>query len=112
DDLDTPENRYYAALFLGAEEESLGRRDDARAAYARASELFPFAQSAQIALSHLARESGDRAEALARIGRVFDLPIEPDNRRDPFWVYHFFQGRDVDELLARLYRPFRHARTP
>jgi hypothetical protein len=30
------------------------------------------------------------------------------DRRDPFWVYHFVQGRHLDELLDELYRPFRH----
>src|SRR5262249_12355491 len=56
DDLAPLENRYFWALFLGAEEEALGRRDEARAAYAHAAELFPKAQSPQIALSHLARD--------------------------------------------------------
>ena len=108
EDLEEPENQYYAALFLGAAEEALGRRDAAREAYQRASDIFPLAQSARIALSHLARETGDRADALKNIQHVLDLPADPDNRRDPYWVYHFFQGRDVETLLDRLYQPFRH----
>ncbi len=109
DDFDQPENRYFAALFLGAEEEAVGRRVEARAAYAHAAEIFPKAQSPQIALSHLARDGGDRAEALARMNRVLDLPIDWDERRDPFWIYHFYQGRDLDDRLDQLYRPFRRS---
>ena len=112
DDFDQPENRYFAALFLGAEEEALGRRSEARTAYAHAGDLFPQAQSPQLALSHLARDGGDRAEALARMNRVFELPIDWDERRDPFWIYHFFQGRDLDDRLDELYRPFRHSGPP
>jgi tetratricopeptide (TPR) repeat protein len=109
DDFDQPENRYFAALFLGAEEEAVGRRAEARAAYLHAAEIFPQAQSPHIALSHLARDGGDRTEALARMNRVLELPLDWAERRDPFWIYHFFQGRDLDARLDELYRPFRHA---
>ena len=108
DDVDHVVLRYYAALFLGREEEALGRRDAAREAYERAAAMFPLAQSPLIALSHLARDAGERDRALASIQRVLDLPLSEVDRRDPFWVYHFVQGRHLDELLDQLYRPFRH----
>lgn len=107
DDVDHVVLRYYTALFLGHEEEALGHRDAAQTAYERAGNLFPLAQSPQIALSHLAREAGDRAAALSSVQRVLSLPPNEMDRRDPFWIYHFVQGRHVDELLAELYRPFR-----
>lgn len=110
DDVDDLTIRYYTALFLGHEEEALGHRDAARAAYEHAGALFPLAQSPQIALSHLAREAGDRAAALASAQRVLNLPVNEMDRRDPFWIYHFVQGRHVDELLDELYRPFRSRR--
>jgi hypothetical protein len=108
DDVDHVVLRYYTALFLGREEEMLGRRDAARVAYERAAAMFPLAQSPLIALSHLARDAGERDRALASIQRVLDLPLNEMDRRDPFWVYHFVQGRHLDELLDQLYRPFRH----
>lgn len=109
DDVDHLALRYYTALFLGREEEALGNREAARAAYQRAGALYPLAQSAPIALSHLARESGERDQALASVQRVLDLPADEDDRQDPFWVYHFIQGRHLDELREQLYKPFRHA---
>jgi hypothetical protein len=107
DEVDHVVLRYYTALFLGREEEALGRRDAARDAYQRAAAIFPLAQSPLIALSHLARETGERDRALASIQRVFELPPNEVDRRDPFWIYHFVQGRHRDELLEQLYRPFR-----
>ena len=107
DDVDHVALRYYTALFLGREEELLGHRDAARAAYERAAAIFPLAQSPYIALSHLARESGDRDAALASVRRVLELPVDEVDRRDPFWVYHFIQGRHREELFEQLYRPFR-----
>jgi len=108
DDVDQMALRYYTALFLGREEEMLGRRDAAREAYERAAAMFPLAQSPLIALSHLARDAGERDRALASIQRVLELPSHEMDRRDPFWVYHFIQARHLDELLDELYRPFRH----
>jgi tetratricopeptide (TPR) repeat protein len=108
DDVDHVALRYYTALFLGREEEMLGRRDAAREAYERAAAMFPLAQSPLIALSHLARDAGERDRALASIQRVLELPLNEMDRRDPFWVYHFIQARHLDELLDQLHRPFRH----
>jgi tetratricopeptide (TPR) repeat protein len=99
--------RYYAALFLGCEEEALGRFDAARDAYAAANALFPDAQSPLIALSQLARRRGDRAGALAPIRQLFELPHEALEREDPWWSYHIAQARNADALLEALRAPFR-----
>ena len=98
---------YYAALFTGREEQATGRQVEACAAYSRASALFPLAQSPLLALSHLARDTGDRAGALRAAQRVLDLPADADDRVDPLWTYHYFEGRHATVLLERLYRPFR-----
>ena len=54
---------YLAELFLGREEHALGRRAEAERHYENAAALYPNAQSPRIALSHLARQSGNRAAA-------------------------------------------------
>jgi tetratricopeptide (TPR) repeat protein len=99
-------NRYYAALFLGAVEETVGRFDDARAAYERAAALFPLAQSPMLALAELARRLGDRSGALRAMQEVFALPPTGDYRKDPWWVYDIWQARDADDRLAAVERPF------
>jgi tetratricopeptide (TPR) repeat protein len=98
--------RYYGELFLGAEEESLGQFDAAFDAYQRAAALYPSAQSPWLGLSSLGRRRGDRAAALRALQHLFDLPstgIAPD---DPWWTYHIAQGRNADDLLEALRRPF------
>jgi hypothetical protein len=97
---------YYAELFLGGEEEALGRRDAARDSYERAAALYPLAQSPHLALSHLARRFGDRPGALRAIQQVLKLPAAGSDRVDPWWAYHIAQGRNADALLADLRRPF------
>ena len=101
------ELRYYAELFLGAAETAVNNFDAARAAYARAADLYPAAQSPRIALSQLARRSGDRAGALREMQVVFDLPATEPEAEDPWWRYFVVQARNADELLEDLRRPFR-----
>jgi tetratricopeptide (TPR) repeat protein len=91
--------RYFAALFLGAAEEGIGRFDEARDRYIEASAVVPLAQSPYIALSALAARRGDRATALKQIGRVFELPVVPGDAADPWWAYYADNARDADELL-------------
>lgn len=98
---------YYGALFLGAEEEALGNRDAARAAYERAVELASNAQSPLLALSQLARRSGDRPAALHAMDRLFALPVNDRNEHDdPWWRYYMAQARDADDLLEAMRQPF------
>jgi tetratricopeptide (TPR) repeat protein len=102
--------RYYGELFAGAEEQALGRLDAARAAYERASALFPLAQSPYVALSELAHRRADRAAAVAAIEKVFALPSAIDGGRDdPWWRYHVAQARNADDLIEALRAPFRQA---
>jgi tetratricopeptide (TPR) repeat protein len=79
--------QYYAALFLGAEEESLGHFDLARDAFQRASAAWPSAQSPHLALSQLARRIGNRAGAIQAIQAMFSLPSVEEDRSDPWWAY-------------------------
>ena len=80
-ELTEPELSYHAHQFLGAEEEALGNREAAQAAYERAAALFPHAQSPLLALSQLARRYGDRNGALRAADRLFALQDDPDNER-------------------------------
>jgi tetratricopeptide (TPR) repeat protein len=107
---DDPLLQYFGSMFLGAAEEALGHLPGARDAYARAAMLYPRAQSPYLALSALATRRGDRAGALTEIRRVFDLRGAQDQREDPWWAYHVAQGRNTDELLEQLWRPFLEAR--
>ena len=95
------------SCFSAAEEEALGNRDAARAAYEQAAELFPKAQSPLLALSQLARRYGDRPAALRAMERLFTLPDEDRNEHDdPWWWYYVAQARDADDLLEAMRQPF------
>jgi tetratricopeptide (TPR) repeat protein len=98
---------YYAALFLGAEEEALGNRQAARSAYEHAMRLAPRAQSPLLAISQLERRSGDRPAALRAIERLFALPDEDRSEHDdPWWWYYVAQARDANDLLEVMRQPF------
>lgn len=103
------EQRYYSDLFLGAEEEALGRFEAARAAYERARQEYPRAQSPYLALSELARRTGDRAGALRAAEEMFDLSKDPA-RNDPWWSYFVVGARNAEDWLDELRRPFKRAR--
>jgi tetratricopeptide (TPR) repeat protein len=95
--------QYFHAMFLGTAEEALARFDQAREAYARASSVFPAAQSPYLALSALATRRGDRATAVKETERLFDLPAVAREPNDPWWTYHVWQAQDVPELFEQLY---------
>jgi tetratricopeptide (TPR) repeat protein len=97
-----PVLQYYAQLFLGAEFEALGNGAEARQSYERAAALAPMAQSPLLGLSRIADQAGDRAAARDAIARVLQLPINDEDRVDPWWVYEIVQARGVDGLLADL----------
>jgi tetratricopeptide (TPR) repeat protein len=106
-ELEDPQLLYYAELFLGAEEETLGNRDAAGAAYTHAAELSPRAQSPLLALSELARRYGDRPAALRAMERLFTLSGDDRSEHDdPWWWYYVAQARDADDLLDAMRRPF------
>lgn len=101
-----PVLQYYARLFLGDEEQALGRRDAARGSYEMSAALYPQAQSPHLALSQLARRYGDRAGALRAIKPMLELPPNQALREDPWWVYHDGHGYQAETLFDQLHRLF------
>lgn len=97
---------FYAHLFRGDAERALLKFDAARHSYQHALDLFPRAQSARIALSHLARLRSDRDAALAVL--LPTLTASPVGRHedDPWWDYHRGDGRHAEALLQQLRAPF------
>jgi tetratricopeptide (TPR) repeat protein len=103
---------YWGSLFLGAEEEALGRDADARTAYERARTLRPGAQAPSLALSQLARRKGDRSQAIAEIRAVLTLPADAVSRHDLLWDYHSARTSEADILFADLRRQIGTSRAP
>jgi hypothetical protein len=93
---------YYAWLFLGVEEQSLGRPDRARESFVNAAALYPRAQSPYLALSQLARRRNDRMGALAAIQPVLTLSAEDPEREDPWWMYLAGSPATALTLLSEL----------
>ena len=84
----TGELVYLAYLFFGRAQEALGHADAARAAFERASALYPNAQSPHLALSQIARRSGDRRTAQHELQAIAGLPDDERRREDPWWTYY------------------------
>jgi len=95
---------YYARLFLGAEEEALGRHEAARESYEAAALLYPGAQSPRLALGQLLWPTGDRAAARNAILQALGRGRPGADGDDPWWDYHLAQGRHADAFFkeARL----------
>jgi len=104
--LTDPQLQYYAALFLGHEQEALGRSEAAREQFVRAARLYPTAQSPLFALSHLASRDGDPAGVLPAIRQVLTLPITDPQREDPWWAYNIAHVRNADVLMAEMRKVF------
>ncbi|HUP38683.1 MAG TPA: tetratricopeptide repeat protein, partial [Vicinamibacterales bacterium] len=79
---------YLAELFLGRAEETRGNDAVARAAFERASALYPNAQSPRLALSQIARRAGNRAAAQRELHALAQLPHDQNRREDPWWLYY------------------------
>ena len=94
---------YYALLLLGREEELLGRTDDARGSFERASALFPAAQSPLLALARLSFHDGEPRRAEVALNRLFALSDDESRRIDPWWDYYSGVGRFHESLLGQLY---------
>jgi tetratricopeptide (TPR) repeat protein len=101
-----PQLRYYAELFLGHAEESLGNRGAAREHYAQASALYPEAQSPLLALALLARQLGDLAGTQDAMRQLLALGGSRADDADPWWVYYRWQNQSFESLFAKLYAPF------
>jgi tetratricopeptide repeat protein len=93
--------QYYAWLFLGVEEQSLGRRDSARESFDKAAGIYPRAQSPYLALSQLARRSGDRLGALRAIQEVLALSADNRQREDPWWTYLAGSAAQAQAMLSK-----------
>ena len=97
---------YYAELFLGRALQALARDEPARAAFGRARDLYPRAQSPHLALAQLAWPSAQRAEAAANVERL--RALARDSRegpsRDPWWHYDVSPALDALDRIAAIRR--------
>jgi tetratricopeptide (TPR) repeat protein len=93
------EIRYLADLFRGQILRSLGRSDDAVAAFRAALATWPGAQSARVALMtlHVNRGERDEAAALAEAAQT-----APDSEFDPWWTYWLGDFRAYPAMLDKL----------
>ena len=103
---------YLAELLMGSIHETAGRGERARESFERAAALQPRAQSPLVALSHLAREAGNRSEAVRYIDRLAALPPPTDGRNDPWWHYQSAAVADHAALLNTLRAAVRARRRP
>jgi tetratricopeptide (TPR) repeat protein len=94
---------FYAHLFAGRSAQALGKIPDAAEHYKSAAQLFPGAQSAQLALSQSALLEADVPAALDSVQRLDTSPTA----RDPWWWYHLASGRDADALLREMWAQVR-----
>lgn len=101
-----PQFEYYASLCLGNELAMLRRNAEACEQFERAARLFPAAQSPLLALSHLARSSGDSESALRAIQEVFSLPAANSQLSDPWWDYDRSHVRNSAALVDEVRKSF------
>jgi len=102
-----PQLRYYAEMFLGRVEESLGNPAAARDHYGLASTLYPQAQSPLLAIGLLARQLGDRAGAQNALRQVLALPRTRAGDDDPWWRYYRWQNARSEQRFAALHAVLR-----
>ncbi len=93
---------YLSHLFAARADERLDELDEAAAHADAALALFPGAQSALIAKSHVALQRADAAGALDPIALLarHDIRVPP---RDPWSEYYLGAGRDSTALLSELW---------
>jgi tetratricopeptide (TPR) repeat protein len=94
-----PSLAYLVAMFLGRAEEQSGQLESAVSRYRRAAELCPYAQSPLLAMSRLARQTGDRAGARRVLDCVMSLPADETRRWDPWLEYYRWRVHDASTLL-------------
>jgi tetratricopeptide (TPR) repeat protein len=102
DRLDESMLKYYAELFVGAEEEAVGNLTTAERAYQNARSLFPMAQAPVLALSQLAHRRGERSEARRIIAEP--LAAATTDEDDPWWTYDVSCGRRAEEIYDSVYQ--------
>ena len=98
-----PQLRYYAELFLGQAEESLGNRVTARDQVHEGVGALPPAQSPLLALAMVARQLGDRASAQNAMRQVLALPQDRPIEHDPWWRYYRWQQTNFTARFAELH---------
>jgi tetratricopeptide (TPR) repeat protein len=92
---------FLAHLFLGRVHEDAGRLDDAARAYEAALALYPQAQSARLALSHVRLRLGSPDVARREVETVVDFAgrrTEPD----PYWLYPWGPAVGAEDRLQAL----------
>ena len=82
--LSREESKYFAALFGGFAHAALGQTTEARAAFGRASALFPDAQSPRLGEAQVSMLSAKRDDALASINTI---SAHRNAKSDPWWTY-------------------------
>ena len=92
----TVDLQYDGWLLLGRERDALDDVSGARDALARAAALVPGAQSPHLALSQIARASGDRKRAVEALQ---SLSTDP-NTDDPWWTYTRAHAPTAEALLT------------
>lgn len=97
----SPLLKHYGLLFLGREEQALGRPISAREAFEGAAALYPDAQSPRLALSELAHDAGDRVRARELLPAPGAATKEDS---DPWRRFHRMHEQSVDELMAAFRR--------
>ena len=101
---------YYAHLFSGDAEFSMGREADARSSYERALAVFPDAQAAQIGLAAVISAGGNREAALAAMLPTLTKAPAFRTGDDPWWDYYDGDAANLEILLDGLRAPFVSAR--
>jgi tetratricopeptide (TPR) repeat protein len=97
------EQSYYIRMFLGREEELLGRHDEARRHFEAAAALFPRAQSPWLAIGRLLAHGGDFSGARQVLDQgLRTMPAEPFSE-DPWWIYDLGPGRYAQTMLDKVY---------
>jgi tetratricopeptide (TPR) repeat protein len=92
---------FYAHLFAGRAAQARGRSDEAARHYQGAIDIFPDAQSALLAASHLALLRSDVPGTLAPLASLGERSTV--FTADPWWQYHLGAGRDAESLLKALW---------
>ncbi len=92
---------YLAELVLGRQEHTLGRKAEAVRHYENAAALFPNAQSPRLALSQLARQSGD-PNAARYVVEILAAPQAESDRDDPWLSYYLPHREDAARLMREM----------
>lgn len=95
---------FYAHLFAARAERGLGRLENAAGRIRQARDLFPDAQSALMAASHIAMLRADEAGAEEPMRHLALLPYRRDAEDDPWWMYETFTGRYANALLTEMWK--------